>query len=240
METLNNPWVIGIGGGLLSGLVVTLITRYLFSRRDNREYVQRIVTVNQEILYALRPGISEGIIPSADVVASLIKATASKYGVDHNDVYSSPELADVLVKEVMDTSFLSAKAKAEFCTQLTQLRPPPPEVEHIEPSRQETRSPSPQLAEYRRRMVTTMSGILGLMTAVMTLTLLLLGRFKGSNIEFETKKLVFLLPTGITLVIAFLATYFTWTYRTLVQKKTEHLRSKVEKEADSEDTDESN
>jgi len=75
MQILNNPWVIGIGGGVISGFVVMLITRHLFSRRDNREYNQRVVTANQEVIYAIRPGISEGVIPSQNVVASLIDAT---------------------------------------------------------------------------------------------------------------------------------------------------------------------
>jgi len=47
-QFLNNPWTIGIGGGVFSGLLVTLITRYLFSRKENREYLQKIVTANHE------------------------------------------------------------------------------------------------------------------------------------------------------------------------------------------------
>ena len=39
--------VVGIGGGLL----VTIITRYLFSKRDNSEYMQKVSTVNREIIY---------------------------------------------------------------------------------------------------------------------------------------------------------------------------------------------
>ena len=121
VEFLSNPWFIGIGGGILSGLVVTFITRYLFSRRDNREYAQRIVTANQEILYAVRPGISEGVIPSQDIISSLVNATASKYRLDPKDLYDLNNLADVLIKEVMDSSFLSAASKMEFCEKLGTL-----------------------------------------------------------------------------------------------------------------------
>ena len=64
MEFLSNPWVLGIGGGVLSGLLVTLITRYFFSKRENREYLQKIATANNEIIYAIRPAIAEKLMPS--------------------------------------------------------------------------------------------------------------------------------------------------------------------------------
>jgi len=222
MEALNNPWVIGIGGGILSGLFVTLITRYLFSKRDNREYVQRIVTANQEILYAVRPGISEGVIPTSDVVGALIKTTASKYGVAQDDVYSPSQLADVLVKEVMDTSFLSAQAKAEFCAKLAQLRPQPIVNTRGEPKIEESRRPTPELAEYRQRMVAMMSGMLGLLAGVLTGSVALLSWFKDSHLQFDSKNLIVALPTALTLVVAFLATYFTWAIRAIERKKREH------------------
>ncbi len=53
-------WAIGIGGGILSGLIVAYISRLIFSKRDNREYAQKILQANNEVLYAVRPGISEG------------------------------------------------------------------------------------------------------------------------------------------------------------------------------------
>ena len=59
MELFNNPWFVGIGGGILSGLIVAYISRLIFSRRDNREYAQKVSQANHEVLYAVRPGISE-------------------------------------------------------------------------------------------------------------------------------------------------------------------------------------
>ena len=70
MDIFNNSWVIGIGGGILSGFIVTLITRYLFSKKDNKEYVQKVATVDSEVVYALRPRISEGHIPDNEVLSS--------------------------------------------------------------------------------------------------------------------------------------------------------------------------
>ncbi|WP_339618177.1 hypothetical protein [uncultured Gilvimarinus sp.] len=111
MDILNNAWVVGIGGGLLSGLLVTLITRYIFSKKDDKEYVQKLATVNKEVVYALRPGISEGHIPDEEVLSSLINATARKYKVARDDVFRPKQIAEELIKEILDSSFISSETK---------------------------------------------------------------------------------------------------------------------------------
>lgn len=126
MDLLNNPWVIGIGGGILSGLFVAWITRLIFSRRDNKEYLQKLKAANQEVLYAIRPGISEEVIPNPDVVAHLTAATSRRYDVDAELMYSVNEIASELIKEVMDSSFISAATKQSFCEKLSKLIPATP------------------------------------------------------------------------------------------------------------------
>lgn len=126
MELLNNPWVIGIGGGILSSLFVAWITRLIFSKRDNKEYLQKLKAANQEVLYAIRPGISEEIIPNPDVVSHLIAATSRRYDVDADLMYSVNEIASELIKEVMDSSFISAATKQSFCERLSKLIPAEP------------------------------------------------------------------------------------------------------------------
>jgi len=221
MEALSNPWVIGIGGGILSGLLVTLITRYLFSRRDNREYTQKIVTANQEILYAIRPGISEEVIPSQDVLDSLISATALKYGVDAGDLHTAPAFADVLVKEVMDSSFLSASAKAEFCQKLTQLSRGPTATQQAqicppEPIRDRTR-----LWDYRRRMITLVSLMMGVLAALMTGIFAFSQLLDRPRAETSVRELYILVPTAMTILVVFAATYSMWMLRFLERKRKE-------------------
>src|SRR3990167_2316033 len=122
MDLLNNAWVVGIGGGILSGFVVAYISRLIFSRRDSREYAQKISQANHEILYAVRPGISEGVIPTNEVLRSLTSATARKYGVEISDMHDLNAISSELIKEVMDSSFISATAKREFCEKLSSIK----------------------------------------------------------------------------------------------------------------------
>jgi len=168
LALFSNPWVIGIGGGILSGLIVTTVSRALFSRRDKREYTQKLLGANHEVLYAIRPGISEGLVPSKPVLEALVTATARQYGVDATDLYSPTEIAQELMKEVMDSSFISAKAKQEYCSQLSPLTTPVPSPTDSKLVGAEARRPQ-GVEEYRRRMVTLMSVMLGSLTAMMTL-----------------------------------------------------------------------
>jgi len=121
MDLLNNAWVIGIGAGIISGLFVFLITRYFFSKKDNKEYFQKISAANREVLYAVRPGISEGEVPNSTILEHLIAATARKYGIEQNAMLTESEIASELIKEVMDSAFISANRKIEFCNKLSLL-----------------------------------------------------------------------------------------------------------------------
>jgi len=238
MESLNNPWVIGIGGGLLSGLLVTLITRYLFSKRDNREYMQKVVTANQEILYAIRPGISEGVIPANDVLKFLISATALKYGVDAQDLHTSTSFADVLVKEVMDTSFLAASAKADFCQKLAQLRPQQEPSQASLATVEERSRDITRLSDYRHRMVTRMSFMMGVMAAAMTVVFGLSELFDGPRLGIGSKDVTLLNPSVTMIAVAMVATYAMWMFRFLERKrKNRHSSSSASSDDDMTDED---
>ena len=122
MAFITNPWFIGIFGGLLSGLAVTLITRYIFRRREYREYNRILETANNEIMYSLRPSIAEKMFPSKEIIESVISATANKYIVEVDDLYDLKTLSDDIIKDIMDNTFLSSQQKNEFCDHVTKLR----------------------------------------------------------------------------------------------------------------------
>jgi hypothetical protein len=168
MEFLNNPWFIGIVGGILSGLLTTVISRSIFSRRDRREYVQKTATANRDVIYAIRSGIPEGVVPSFEIVEAMIASAARKYGVETKDILSPKEVAEDLVKEVMDSSFISAKSKTEFCAQLAPLMVSPEAPKPVEVPRA---MPSLALAEYRERTYTLLSMMMGLFATLITFTL---------------------------------------------------------------------
>ena len=206
---INNPWVIGIGGGILSGLIVTLISRLILSKRENREYIQKIHAANKEILYAIRPGISEGQLPIITVINALRNSTARKYSVTSDDIWSASEISDELIKEVMDSSFISSSAKQEFCEKLRSL------AESAEKTDQSTDIISgtvsrekAYLLDSTSRMIRVVSTMMGVMAGTMSALLVV---FPGLNdlAAVPFNDLSILLPAVSTVVIAGAALFFS-------------------------------
>lgn len=119
----SHPWIVGIGAALISGLLVNLISKK-FGINSDKHYREKIDIANNEILYALRPSIAEGAMPSQQIIESLAKATARKYALKSENLMSPDDFADSLVKEVMDSNFLSHEKKIEYSTEVLKLKTP--------------------------------------------------------------------------------------------------------------------
>lgn len=121
-DILNNAWVTGIGGGLISSVIVFFATRYFFSKRDNGEYIQKTATANNEILYSIRPLIIEKRVPTQLMLNAVRFSSAKKYGVRQVDLYNEFTLSSDLMNEIMGNSFLSSDQKIDFCNLLQTMR----------------------------------------------------------------------------------------------------------------------
>jgi len=202
---LNNPWVIGIFGGL----IVTAISRYLFSKRDNKEYRQKIVTANQEILYAIRPGVSEGKLASLEVFKSLVAATSLKYNVEKHDLHKPRDIANHLIKEVMDSSFISVELKHQYCDALSELK-----VEDVQNEPKELEQKS-DLTEYRQKLISMMSLMLGVITALMTIFVMFFDKYKdGFDKDFSI-----LIPTIVVTFTIVITTLLMPIIRQIIKAK---------------------
>jgi hypothetical protein len=165
-EIFSNPWVIGVGGGILSGIIVTLITKSLFSQKDQKELARNIETANREILYALRPEVSEGQTPSTPVINALRFATARKYKLDHEYLHRSRHFAEELIKEIMDSSFISSETKRKYCDSLNDLiSEEAPEPNNLELKEKEKFVIN---TEYREKMIMLFSITLGMIATLFT------------------------------------------------------------------------
>jgi hypothetical protein len=203
-DWLNNTWVVGILGGILSGFIVNYLSRLFLSKRENREYLQKVFSANREVIYSIRPGISEGVIPKPETVEALIIATARKYAVSRSDVFGPSEIVQELTKEVMDSSFISSQVKQEYCESLLAIVPkldteaPPPE----QPSPIELRIAS---QERRERTVERMSLVMGVFTGLMSGVFALLTLTKGNPIFSRLSEKLELTSVFLPLLVAMVA-----------------------------------
>jgi hypothetical protein len=166
---LNNVWFAGIGTGVVSGVLVTVISRYLLSNKDSREYQQKLRVANREIVYAIRPGISEGLVPDRIVILALRQSTARRSGLIAEDLYSSEMIAEELIKEVMDSSFLSADKKSQYCGQLIPLTLQPPlHPPHSPASLTAEVTKTREFKEYRGKVIEATSMIMGIFAGLIS------------------------------------------------------------------------
>ena len=118
---LKEAWLGTLITGIISGLIVFLVTRWFFADTTKAEFRAKINLANQEVVYAVRQGIPEGVVATTEVITSLIKSTARKYGLNQTELNSVTEVSQDLIKEVMDSSFISAETKNQYCLQLRAL-----------------------------------------------------------------------------------------------------------------------
>lgn len=208
---INNSWFVGIVGGLLSGLATTWIGRKIFSEKDKKEYIRKIDSTNKEIVYSLRSAISDNIHHDHKIITSLMAATARKNGVLISDIYSIKEVAEDLIKEVMDSSFIPTEYKKKYCEGLTRTYLLEDANKKQEEIPREIRDSLLVYSARRDSIITTSTALLGIMVTVLTFLLTII-QSKSSildkidNILFpnlqRSEGLVFLLTAPIIAAIS--------------------------------------
>lgn len=124
-DLIANPWIVGIGGGVISSLIVFFITKFFLSKKENKEYDQKVRLATNEVVYAVRPLVIDKAIPANEVLAALRSAIAVKYGVKVSDVIGIKQLVSILVLEILSNSFLNSSQKNEYCNLLMTMKDEP-------------------------------------------------------------------------------------------------------------------
>ena len=201
MDWLQNGWVTGIGGGIVSGLIVYFITSWIFSNQSKRELHRKVAIANQEVVLAVRQGVPENRVPTTAVLDALIKATARKHGLPAEELYGPSEVAQDLIKEVMDSSFISAETKETYCKQLAEM------------GKEETSEPKTvaemeqrRYSSWRSMQTMAASVTLAITAATMSVALVVISQ-KEPNISWSGDSLTFsvlfpVLATAIGVVLS--------------------------------------
>jgi len=199
---LSNPWIVGIGASTVSGVIVWWITQKLFSARENKEYLQKVLSANSEVLYALRPLIAELTFPSIAIVESVISATSKKFGVKKESMNSPMQFFDELIKEVMDSNFIDSRKKVEYCNHLYELKKEA--LSTTQPKAISTDLSASDIAR-KENMFNAISMSTGIMVALTTF-FFSIGNFKGESL-FANSLGNILLPVLAALIATFLTLF---------------------------------
>lgn len=130
-----SAWFVSIA----SGLLVYFITKWLVETKQNKEYMQKIRLANSDLMHILRPVVVQKSIPTKDIMESLILSVVRKYQVNIRDVATINELADQIIKELMENQFLEVKQKEDLVKRVMSLKEIKVSGKHVfEPSKNYT------------------------------------------------------------------------------------------------------
>ena len=118
----DNPWVIGLGTGVASGIILELITPIILRRRREREIAIGRERAAEDFLSALRPSVATGNFPSSSIVESVWRASAYNRGLDVKLTVPAIGLLDILATEVMASPFVNSDSRIATVEQLLKLR----------------------------------------------------------------------------------------------------------------------
>ena len=215
-EFFSNNWTIGIIGGIISGIIVYIITDRIFSKRENKEYIQKLKIANNELLYNIRPLIVEENKPTIEILNSIIRATARKYSVKIEDLYSKDDISDELIKEIIANPFLTSDNKLQYsnlCLEISKL------------TEEEKTSPEHKIVYINRNKdisKETLTLTLGLVTALTST--LFIKIFKTDFIEdIKYEEIISVLP--IIIIIPILSLVLSRILQILKKEKERKLQS---------------
>jgi hypothetical protein len=171
---LSNSWVVGIGGGIISGIIVYLITAKFFNRKENTRYLEQINNANIDIIRSLKPYIAEKGLPEKEIIDAIILSTARKYKVKSEELYSIRVVCEELIREIVENVYVSADKKQEYTQQLKEYlcnlnaeRNKSLLITEIE--KEITNSTKIEKIDYRNKVVSTLSIMFSILAATLTM-----------------------------------------------------------------------
>lgn len=161
------------------------------SKKENKEYEQKVRLATNEVVYAVRPLVIDKAIPANDILAALRSAIAVKYGVKVSDVIGIKQLVCILVLEILSNSFLNSSQKNEYCNLLMTMKDEPKQT------------PSNDVHKRKSERNLYISMMLSLLSFIAVLEIVLASKEKNvENVEVY-KQGFFLIISALMFILGF-------------------------------------
>lgn len=158
-----NSWVVGIIGGIISGLIVYWITFVLVERRKRNNHEKDIMSANNAVLSVIRPYIADSGIPDEKRIDAIANAISRKYKIGREEMYSLPEIYEDLVLEFMSNLYIPTETKKTTITELLE------NVTQYQETKKQSATDQSASANDKKPTVSTVSEILSSLAAFITM-----------------------------------------------------------------------
>ena len=118
LSFFENPWVVGIGTGIISSIIVFLITNMIHRYKNNLKHREQINSANRDIIHTLKQYVVEKGLPEKEIVNTIIISTARKYNVKSEELYTISVICEELIREIVENVYVSSDKKSEYSLQL--------------------------------------------------------------------------------------------------------------------------
>ncbi len=237
VKLFSNAWVVGIGGGIISGIIVYFITAGILHRKENTKYLEQINNANLDIIRSLKPYIAEKGLPEKEIIDAIILSTARKYKVKSEELYSIRIVCEELIREIVENVYVSADKKQEYTAHLREYlhnlnkeRDKSLLVTEIE--KELIVSTKINKMEYSKKLSSTFSIMVAMLSAFLTLfSFVMLDVFpimSGSLHGMETVIIITVITMAMIVMCLFVVTF----QRLLERAKKSHNDDKTENKKD--------
>ena len=121
-EVLSNQWIIGIVVGVVSGLILYPITKFLNSKFSKKEYYKKLGFANNEMKSYIVNAISEGNHLHIEIIKTLKASISRKYEVSEDDMLTINEILEDVIRIIFDTNFISIESKIKSSDTLLKIK----------------------------------------------------------------------------------------------------------------------
>ncbi|MGJ4748139.1 hypothetical protein ACQV5M_17400 [Leptospira sp. SA-E8] len=202
IELLLNQWVIGIGGGVISGIIVYIVTYYISSRKEDKLRLQKAEVANNELLHIMRPIIIDKSRFNPDLFDSIISSLANKHGIEDDDLLDLIDLGNEIIRDIMQSPFLASEIKDKYCSNILE------EVKKEETAREEAfnkyvagkRTVQSKAGE-SSRFISLLLGITTSLFGILSSTIV----FLGKDFKMDVQSMAIAFPLGFLILIPIFA-----------------------------------
>lgn len=122
MNFFENAWFVGISTGIISGVLVFFLTKWIMDKRGKVEYFKQVHNADQNVINALKPYIADNGLPEIEVFEALISSVARLFYIDRSDMFSIGTYCEELIREIISDVYVSNDKKQEYTNSLAEYK----------------------------------------------------------------------------------------------------------------------
>ena len=191
---LQNGWVIGIVGGIISGIIVYFITNKVLDSKKKNDYKRNIILANNEVLTILRPYIANSGLPTKQELNVIIKSVARTYNIIPDEMKTVDMFYGDLVVEFVENLYIPNNIKQDSIYKILEALNNESDLANV----QEKGFSISETKTNKKSGMSIMSLLLGILSGVVSL---LAGLFTSINMD-KNYNIVMWIITILILVIA--------------------------------------